>query len=73
MLISEGKEYKNINSNITNSDIEQIIDVPTQLTKKYNANELKYFKDDIMNYFKQKFEEYSTKLYSKSPDTMKIL
>ena len=61
-IISEGKENKNINSNITNSDIEQIIDVPTQLTKKYNANELKYFKDDIMNYFKQKFEEYSTKL-----------
>ena len=61
-IISEGKENKNINSNITNSDIEQIIDVPTQLTKKHNANELKYFKDDIMNYFKQKFEEYSTKL-----------
>ena len=61
-LISEEKENKNINVNDSQSNKEQILNTPTQLLKQYNISELKFLKDDIMNYFKQKFEEYSTKL-----------
>ena len=61
-LISEEKENKNINVNDSQSNKEQILNTPTQLIKQYNISELKFLKEDIMNYFKQKFEEYSTKL-----------
>ena len=61
-LISGEKENNNINTNLTQSKEEQIINIPSQSIELYNIKELKYLKDDIMNYFKQKFEEYSTKL-----------
>ena len=61
-LISGEKENKNINTNLVQSREEQIIKTQNQLTKLYNIKEIKFLKDDIMNYFKQKFEEYSTKL-----------
>ena len=64
-LISEEQENKNllINSNDSNDTISKIINSQPQLTKKYSIDELNYLKDDIMYYFKQKFEEYSTNLY----------
>ena len=64
-LISEEQENKNllINSNDSNNNISKIINSQPQLTKKYSIDELNYLKDDIMYYFKQKFEEYSTNLY----------
>ena len=61
-LISGEKENKNINTNLVQSREEQIIKTQNQLTELYNIKEIKFLKDDIMNYFKQKFEEYSTKL-----------
>ena len=61
-LISGEKEDKNINTNLVQSREEQIIKTQNQLTELYNIKEIKFLKDDIMNYFKQKFEEYSTKL-----------
>ena len=64
-LISEEQENKNllINSNDSNNNISKIINSQPQLAKKYSIDELNYLKDDIMYYFKQKFEEYSTNLY----------
>ena len=64
-LISEEQENKNflINSNDSHNNISKIINSQPQLTKKYSIDELNYLKDDIMYYFKQKFEEYSTNLY----------
>ena len=61
-LISGEKENININTNLVQSREEQIIKTQNQLTELYNIKEIKFLKDDIMNYFKQKFEEYSTKL-----------
>ena len=61
-LISGEKENKNINTNLVQSREEQIIKTQNLLTELYNIKEIKFLKDDIMNYFKQKFEEYSTKL-----------
>ena len=64
-LISEEQENKNllINSNDSNNNISKIINSQPQLANKYSIDELNYLKDDIMFYFKQKFEEYSTNLY----------
>ena len=64
-LISEEQEVKNfiINSNENNNNLSNIINAQTNLTKKYKIDELNYLKDDIMQYFKEKFEGYSTKLY----------
>ena len=62
-LISEEQENINDNNNDTDKKISQIVDSQPQLTKKYSIDELNYLKDDIMQYFKQKFEEYSNNLY----------
>ena len=64
-LISEEQENKNylINSNDSHNNISKIINSQPQLTKRYSIDELNYLKDDIMYYFKQKFEDYSTNLY----------
>ena len=73
-LISEEQENKNllINSNDSNNNISKIINSQPQLTKKYSIDELNYLKDDIMYYFKQKFEEYSTNLYENISKINKI-
>ena len=62
-LISEEQEIKNLLINSNDSNISKIINSQPQLPKKYSIDELNYLKDDIMYYFKQKFEEYSTNLY----------
>ena len=63
-LISEEHENKNfIVNSYDNNNISNIIKAQPQLAKKYSIDELNYLKDDIMQYFKQKFEEYSTNLY----------
>ena len=63
-LISEEQENKNLMTNINcNNNISEINNLQSNLTKKYSIDELNYLKDDLMIYFKQKFEEYSTNLY----------
>ena len=63
-LISEERENQNfiINSNESKNEILQVINEQPQSTKKYSIDVLNYLKDDIMHYFKQKFEEYSNNL-----------
>ena len=64
-LISEERENKNstINLNDNNQNISRIINSQSQLIKKYSIDELNYLKNEIMQCFKQKFEDYSTNLY----------
>ena len=63
-LISEERENQNfiINSNESKNEILQVINEQPQSIKKYSIDVLNYLKDDIMHYFKQKFEEYSNNL-----------
>ena len=59
-LISEERKNRNIINN--KIGILRAINDQPQIIKKYSIDELNYLKDDIMHYFKQKFEEYSNNL-----------
>ena len=60
-LISEERENQNfiINSNDNKNEILKVTNDQPHLIKKYSIDVLNYLKDDIMHFFKQKFEEYS--------------
>ena len=60
-LISEEKENIN-NDNNTDKKIAHIIS-KSEISKKYKIDELNYLKEDIMQYFKEKLEDYSSNLY----------
>ena len=64
-LISEEQENKKyiINKNDNNKNISTLENTQTQISNKYSIDELNNLKEDMMRYFKQKFEEFSKNLY----------
>ena len=64
-LISEEQENKKyiINKNDNNKNISTLENTQTQISNKYSIDELNILKEDMMRYFKQKFEEFSKNLY----------
>ena len=59
LFISQNLEKENIlNSNKSVSISKQL-----EFTKKYNIEELNIFRDDILKYFKENFQSYSSQLH----------